>query len=1140
MSTYKEAYDKSLEYFKGDELAANIFVSKYALTDNAGDLKELTPDDMHKRLSKEFARIESKYPNPLLEDEIYSLLKDFKYIVPQGSPMNAIGNDYQIQSIGNCFVIAPVLDSYGGIMHSDQQLVQLMKRRCGCGLDISNIRPKGILTQNAARSTDGIGLFMERFSNTCREVAQGGRRGALMQTISIHHPEVETFINIKKDKKKVTGANISVRVSNDFMEAVKSDSEYEQFWPMTGDKKIATMTKAKSIWNQIIASVWEGAEPGVLFWDRITSQGPSGIYGEVDEAFKDVSTNPCQPAWAKILTKHGIVEMKDVHVGDEIWSSEGWTTITNKQSAGIKKVYKYKTSANVFYGTENHKLISNGEKIEAKDAKNIDYLRGYSEDFYKIDVQDVMDGLVIGDGTVHKRSNNLVYLLVGKKDHDYFESDIKDLFIKHRPGLSDTAYEIKTTIKHNELPKTYERRVPERFIKDKNRLIGFLRGLYSANGSICGNRVTLKATSLGIIEDVQLMLSSIGIRSYMTTNKEKMNKFANGTYLCRESYDLQITTDRMKFKNLIGFLQNYKNENLKEEEKSDRGEIMSYDIKKVDFISEEEVFDITVDNNSHTYWTQGCNVSNCGEIPMGTDSCRLLVVNLLSFVKNPFTTNAKFDYVKFSDISYKAQRLMDDVVDLELEKIDKILAKIESDDQPDFIKAPEKKMWEDFKLVCIKGRRTGLGITALGDALAALNIRYGSDESIKKTEKIYKTLAVNAYRSSIHMAKERGKFPIFDYKLEKNHEFLNRIIECLDEEDITTYKKYGRRNIALTTTAPTGTVSTLTQTTSGIEPAYLLKYTRRKKINPIDTTARVDFVDDLGDRWQEFPVYHHGFKMWMDITGKENIEDSPYHKATSNDIDWVASVKIQGVAQKWICHAISKTCNLPNDASRELISEIYMKAYEEGCKGFTVYRDGCRSGVLISQDETKEDLSFKEYNAPKRPDALDCDIHQTNIKGEPWTVFVGKYDNKPYEIFGGLSKYVSIPKKYKSGKISKNGKVAGKRLYDLSYGIGDEETWIKDIVRVFENPTEGEFTRILSLSLRHGSPIQYVVEQLQKDDKNSDMYSFSKVIARVLKHYIKDGSKSTDKKCTSCGSENSLIYKEGCLICSNCGYSKCG
>ncbi len=821
MSTYKEAYDKSLEYFNGDELAANVFVSKYALTDNSGDIKELTPDDMHKRLAGEFARIESKYPNPLSFDEIYQLLKDFKYIVPQGSPMNAIGNDHQIQSIGNCFVIAPVLDSYGGIMHSDQQLVQLMKRRCGVGMDLSNIRPKGVLTQNAARSTDGIGLFMERFSNTCREVAQGGRRGALMQTISIHHPEVETFINIKKDKKKVTGANISVRVSNEFMEAVKSDSEYEQFWPMTGEKKITKHVSAKSIWNQIISSVWEGAEPGVLFWDNITSQGPSGIYGKVDEAFKDVSTNPC------------------------------------------------------------------------------------------------------------------------------------------------------------------------------------------------------------------------------------------------------------------------------------------------------------------------------GEIPMGTDSCRLLVINLLPFVKNPFTSNAKFDFNKFSDIAYQAQKLMDDVVDLELEKIDKILLKIANDDQPDFIKAPEKKMWEDFRSVCVKGRRTGLGITALGDTLAALNVSYGSGESIKKTEKIYKTLAVNAYRCSIHMAKQRGKFELFDYELEKDHEFLNRIIKCLDEDDVEMYKKYGRRNIALTTTAPTGSVSTLTKTTSGIEPAYLLKYTRRKKINPIDTTAKPDFIDDLGDKWQEFPVYHHGFKMWMDITGKENIEDSPYHKATSSDINWIASVKIQGAAQKWICHAISKTCNLPNDATKELISEIYMKAFEEGCKGFTVYRDGCRSGVLISQTESKKD-EFKEYQAPKRPDSLDCDIHQTIVKGEPWTVFVGKYENKPYEIFGGLSKYVQIPKKYKSGKVSKNGKMAGKRLYDLSYGLGEEETMIKDIVKVFENPTEGEFTRILSLSLRHGSPIQYVVEQLQKDDKNSDMYSFSKVMARVLKHYIKDGSKSTDKKCSSCGATDSLIYKEGCVTCSSCGFSKCG
>jgi ribonucleoside-diphosphate reductase alpha chain len=830
MYTYTQVYEASIKYFDGDEFAAKVFVDKYAMQNKNGEYLELTPEDMHHRLAREFARIENKYINPLSEDLIFSLLKKFKYIVPQGSPMSAIGNDYYLQSLSNCFVIQGVysheLDSYGGILLADQELAQLMKRRGGVGLDISGIRPKGMFTNNAARTTDGIAVFMERFSNTCREVAQNGRRGAEMQTISVNHPEIETFINIKRDLKKVTGSNISIRLNNEFMKAVKYDEEYVLRWPVTAsieDAKFTKKVRAKDIWNQIIDSAWESAEPGLLFWDHVKENTPSDIYS--DKGYESISTNPC------------------------------------------------------------------GEIVLSKN-----------------------------------------------------------------------------------------------------------------------------------------------------------------------------------------------------------------------------------------------------------DACRLLVLNLASYVKNPFTDNAEFDFKLFHEHAIIAQRLMDDIVDLEIEKIDKIISKIENDPEQMEVKLIELNLWKKIREANINGRRTGLGITALGDCLAMLNIKYGSKESIDKTEKIYRALAIAAHTSSCILAKERGAFPIFSYEKEKDHKYLNSIMNNCGEDVRLMWKKTGRRNIALTTTAPTGSVSVMTQTTSGIEPVYLLYYKRRKKINPSDKEARVDFIDQMGDKWQEFIIYHHGLKRWMEITGETNIEKSPYWGATSNDIDWVASVEIQAAAQKYIDHSISKTCNLPKDVTKEVVAQVYMKAWELGCKGFTVYRDGCRDGVLVNTENYNKldrptDIVYK--NAPKRPIELSCDIKKVKIQGEAWTVFVGLLNNKPYEIFGGLSKYVDIPNKYKVGKIIKNGKVEGITSYNLVTGEGDDQMLVKDIANVFENKNYGAFTRTISLALRHGTPIQYIVEQLLKD-KYSDMTSFSKVISRVLKSYIKDGTTlASEKKCQSCNSEGTLVYQEGCIMCTNCKYSKC-
>ena len=668
--TKEEVHNATLEYFDGDELATNVWTSKYALRDLEDNYYEKTPDDMHRRLAKEFARIEAKYPQSMTEDEIYNLFKDFKYIVPQGSPMSGIGNPFQIQSLSNCFVISSPEDSYGGILYTDQQQVQIMKRRGGVGFDISNIRPRGKTCENAARTTDGIGVFMERFSNSCREVAQGGRRGALMLSIDVHHPQVMDFIKMKQDLTKVTGANVSVRVTDEFMEAVKAGEDYKQRWPVCQyeEHDIVEWTSATEVWDALIECAHNSAEPGVLFWDTATKMTPADIYDE--EGFGSTSTNPC------------------------------------------------------------------GEIILS-------------------------------------------------------------------PG----------------------------------------------------------------------------------------------------------------------------------------------------------------------------------------DSCRLMLVNLVSFVKNPFTKKAEFEWGKYAQIVQKGQRLMDDMIDLEIEQIDKIIAKVDSDPEPDRVKRIEKEMWGFIKDQALRGRRTGLGITGLGDALAMLGVQYGSDESIDTVEEFYKWLALNSYDASIQMAEERGAFPICSVEKEKGHPFLSRIIDVFTPEQQEKYRTYGRRNIANTTTAPAGSVSCLTQTTSGIEPAFMLYYKRRRKINPQDGDVRIDFVDDLGDQWQEYNVYHHKFKEWMavnQVTDDEvdvAIEHSPYFGATANEINWRNKVNMQAAAQKWVCHAISNTTNLPNDIDVDTVKDIYMMGWETGCKGLTIYRDGSRSGVLVSTEEDKDE-TFSERHAPKRPETLECDIFQHRSKAK--------------------------------------------------------------------------------------------------------------------------------------------------------------
>lgn len=824
--TFEQVLAASLEYFQGDELAANTWTTKYALQAGQGNFLEKTPTDMHWRLAREFARIEAKYPNPMTAAEIFGLFDRFKTVVPQGSPMSAIGNPYFLQSLGNCFALPPVIDSYGGILHTDQQLAQLMKRRAGVGVDVSGIRPKGMPTTNAAVTTDGIGVFMQRFSNTCREVAQNGRRGAEMITCSITHPEIRTFINVKKDRTKVTGANISVRITDSFMYAVEGGGTYTLQWPIEAEPKTTQEVDAGELWHELILNAWDSAEPGILFWDNIIRNSLPDLYSGRDARFKTTTTNPC------------------------------------------------------------------------------------------------------------------------------------------------------------------------------------------------------------------------------------------------------------------------------------------------------------------------------GEIPLGVDACRLLLLNLMGFVEDAFTAKARMNWALFDRVAYKAQRLMDDIVDLEVEQITKILEKIDQDPEPEPIKQVERSLWENFRETTLIGRRTGLGITAMGDMLAALGIVYGSPESVEWVEQVYRRMALAAHHASADMAKERGAFPLYDYALEEAADcpYLTRLWEAeptLREK----HKAHGRRNIALTTTAPAGSVSLLTQTSSGIEPVFMLEYNRRKKINSADTTATVDSVDALGDRWQVYKVYHHGLAQWVGQNPNRPIQDSPYWGATANELDWNVRVKIQAAAQRWLSHSISSTINLPKDVSVDVVKELYTRAWKEGCKGLTIYREGCRDGVLVKAE--KKDL-FPQHPTPTRPERLPCEVHRAKIRNqthspdgpthEEWIIFVGLFEGKPYEIFGGTTENITLPKKVETGTILKRPLKNGSK-YDFTYGDEDDPLVIKDFVRVFDNPDRGWATRMISLSLRHGAPVQYVVEQLQRD-KESDLFDFARVIARVLKKYIPDGVAGSSS-CPVCSAIESMRYQEGCLSCGSCGYGRC-
>lgn len=841
--SYEEAFEESLRYFQGDELAARVWVNKYAVKDSFGNIYERSPEDMHWRIANEIARVESKYPNGLSSHELFDLLDHFKYIVPQGSPMTGIGNNYQVASLSNCFVIGVdgAADSYGAIIKIDEEQVQLMKRRGGVGHDLSHIRPKGSPVKNSALTSTGLVPFMERYSNSTREVAQDGRRGALMLSVSIKHPDSEAFIDAKMTEGKVTGANVSVKLDDDFMKAAVSGKPYTQQYPIySSEPTFKKEINASELWKKIVHNAWKSAEPGVLFWDTIIRESVPDCYADL--GYQTVSTNPC------------------------------------------------------------------------------------------------------------------------------------------------------------------------------------------------------------------------------------------------------------------------------------------------------------------------------GEIPLCPyDSCRLLAINLYSYVVNPFQADAHFDFELFEKHVKLAQRIMDDIIDLELEKIECILAKIEQDPENKEVKRTEHALWEKIYKKSGQGRRTGVGITAEGDMLAALGLRYGTEEATEFSENVHKVVAINAYRSSVEMAKERGAFEIFNAEREKKNPFIQRLAEA-DPELYKDMQKYGRRNIACLTIAPTGTTSLMTQTTSGIEPVFLPVYKRRRKVNPNDTNVRVDFVDETGDAFEEYIVFHHKFVTWMEANGynpsKRYTQDeidalvakSPYYKATSNDVDWLMKVKMQGRIQKWVDHSISVTINLPNDVDEDLVNRLYVEAWKSGCKGCTVYRDGSRSGVLIA---AKSEKNKKDELPPckpptvveTRPKVLDADIVRFQNNKEKWVAFIGLLDGYPYEIFTGLQdddEGILLPKSVTSGRIIKNVDEEGNKRYDFQFeNKRGYKTTIEGLSEKF-NKEYWNYAKLISGVLRYRMPIEQVIKLVGSLQLNSEnINTWKNGVERALKKYIQDGTEAKGKRCPNCGNET-LVYQEGCLICTTCGTSRCG
>lgn len=1129
--TYDEVYKNSLKYFHNNELSANVYISKYALQNRSGEFVEKSPEDTLIRVAKELFRIEkNKFKSPIPYEQIMQYLDKFQRIIPQGSPLYGIGNPYQYVSLSNCYVVESPYDSYGGIMKADQDIVQISKRRGGVGLDVSNLRPIGTETTNAAKSSTGIQSFSERFSNSIREVGQSGRRGALIITISVHHPEISNFIKMKQDKTKVTGANISIRLTDEFLNAVKKDKDYELRWPVDSKNPVISQkVSAREIWDSIIEQNYEDAEPGLLFWDRIIENSPADSYSKL--GYATTSTNPC--CFAKkndvyVVTQKGLKEIKNITKDDLIWidTDQTWANTSGYFDAGTSptKIISLNNGLK-FIVSNNHKfyiernsetIIETAENLRKSDrillhTSDVDYneTSEYDDMFFLL-------GLFLGQ-MLYAKDNNEKYMVINYQNNASLfhkvENILKKCDIEYKKDNDECLVDCNTFC--NYLLKYYNIDFENfgsikkcLFSQNRNNIQSFLVGSFKKSHS--AETGMFSSVYQDIIDLVRQLLILFGIQSdvsedyaYVPRKQAWKQKLEKKVYYTLNTINMKLEDDCISSTGL---------------------ETDTVGIHSIQDGVEEKIGCIDV-NNYHLFTANGI-VSGNSELPLCPyDSCRLLVLNLYHYINEPFKENAHFDFERFSRDAEVAQRFMDDIVDLEEEALDKIIKKIQKDPEPEDIKRNELELWKKIKETCVQGRRTGTGITALGDALAACGVKYGSQDAIKLTGEIYKKLKLSCYRSSVHMAKELGPFPIWDKKLEKDNKFLLRIKDE-DPELWNDMQKYGRRNIGLLTTAPAGSLSILAQTSSGFEPVFSISGKRRKKVNPNDKNIRVDFVDDTGDAWQEFETYHPKIYDWMKITGKENIEESPWFGATAHDIDWQARVKMQAEAQKHVDHSISATCNLPSDISVDEIKKIYETAWESGCKGMTIYRDGSRSGVLLTEQDMRRSDKIIKTHAPKRPKKLHCDIHHMTVKGEPYFAIVGLLNDDPYEVFGGRNG--NLIKNKKEGSVIK----IKRGEYKLDADSGDE------IMNISENINEEQecITRLLSWGLRHGADISFAVQQLEKT--KGDLTSFGKVMSRCLKKYIKDGTKVTGEKCGKCGAE-SLVRQEGCVSCQACGWQKC-
>ncbi len=1305
--TREDVLKSALKYFKGDELSANVWINKYCLKDSDGNFFEKTPDDMHHRIASELARIEKNYENPMSEGEIFDLLKDFKYIVPQGGSMSGIGNKKQVVSLSNCFVIGNTgeSDSYGGVMRIDEEQVQLMKRRGGVGHDLSHIRPKGTPVKNSALTSTGVVPFMERYSNSTREVGQDGRRGALMLSMDIHHPNAEDFMNAKLEEGKVTGANISLRVSDKFMEAAINGGEFTQQYPVGVEHPHMTkQTKATPLLDKLVYNAWKSAEPGVLFWDTIINESVADCYADV--GYKTVSTNPCLVGDTMVAVADGRGQVTIKELADEgkdipVFSLDNNNKLTiktmrNPRLTGKKEsIFKVTTEGgHEIRTTGNHKLmLKNGKYVEVKNLKSGDSLlimtkstaafhdvmkgsNSKSQDYSWLTVNGEK-GLIpehrliaehsnntklsSGDVVHHKdfkglnnTPNNLQ--IMTKKEHDLLHSKnmvgTKNPYHKmteewkkdfsNSDGENNGKYLNITNIELRTIGKLLTKKngtrlsnldwaayakefnLPQTFSKFREKELGTItdflkecgKGLdnYGSdprlvktyrkgleNGYKCeikGNQVlvTKKCETCGKDFKIDYHKREIAFCSHECSLayvnschliKETRTNAIKKTYSTKaeatKNNQIKICSD-LKFKlgrepklnewetacrdqgtpyrlkTKFGF-QNFKEVKIE-------SELYNHKIISIELDGHENVFNGTVDDN-HNFFIGGfqelnqfgkpkllyINNQQCGEITLSPyDSCRLLVLNLYSYVVNPFTKDAYFDFVLFKKHVEKAQRIMDDILDLEIEKIDQILTKIASDPEPDDIKYVEKNLWEKIKKSAIDGRRTGLGITAEGDMIAAMGLTYGTKKATKFATNVHKTLAIETYRASAMLAKERGSFPVWDREKEKGNPFLERLIEA--DPSLKELLDYGRRNIALLTVSPSGTVSLMTQTTSGIESAFMIAYKRNRKVNPNDKDVKVSFVDQNGDSWESYSVLHHHFKTWVVINGyslddiqnytqeelDELVKKSPFYKATANDVDWLEKVRMQGSIQKWIDHSISVTVNLPKETTKDVVADVYKEAWKSGCKGITVYRDGSRTGVLVSDTEKINEI-LKENNAPKRPKNLQADVLMFQNHSEKWIGFIGKLDDKPYEMFTGLLESFPIPSYVEQGIIRKN-KIDDKSSYDFIYidKDGYEQT-MRGLSRAF-NKEYWNYGKLISAVIRHGMPIPSLVNVVSSLDLPDLIVSWKSGVVRMFKKYIKDNEVSADQKCPECG--NKLTFTDGCLSCKDtpekegCGWSKCG